>query len=414
MLNLHRYKILINKLSFRYLSISKSDLISCSRNIEEIIKSAEDEKCSTLIWFSNSLNEIHKLYPSIKIGTSTKEIYQKDSSTLNSIYLKLENDRKNLNEKSYLNLIVLLRYIRYLQVAFIYRLITFDIHSTVKELTNSIIYLTKDENSFQKNEKLNFSSKSLICELTFFVNLLSSNNSLSDVKSLLSRTLIVNYLLNNLYSMLIKNECLLLINEICFTLNSIVEIPSSTNIDLWSYQLLKYLYENKTNSLLIIKYLILIEHSSINTKSSDKISLLNKYLNECAIDEQDLNMICEFLIFISSLNYSHQSFQMKINEKIENSLKENVLSDIKLCCRLIYYLCLNDPTNRFGSRSIVIQLSERINENLDEEIKSPQWIVQAQHGMMLSNVYNYQLLFQTVQHQFFPLLFRKFISFRIN
>lgn len=84
------------------------------------------------------------------------------------------------------------------------------------------------------------------------------------------------------------------------------------------------------------------------------------------------------------------------------------MSDVKLCCRLIYYLCLNDPTNRFNSRPTIVQLSKQINENLDKEMNFPQWIVQSQHGMMLSNIYNYQLLFSIVQKKYFPLLFRKF------
>jgi hypothetical protein len=81
--------------------------------------------------------------------------------------------------------------------------------------------------------------------------------------------------------------------------------------------------------------------------------------------------------------------------------------DLKLCSRLIYYLCLNDPANRFESRSIIVELSRLINDNLDKEKTFPQWIVQAQHGMMISNIYNYRLLSSTVQHKFFPLLFRK-------
>ena len=40
--------------------------------------------------------------------------------------------------------------------------------------------------------------------------------------------------------------------------------------------------------------------------------------------------------------------------------EENFLNDIKLCSRLIYYLCLNDPTNRFESRSIIVELSKKL------------------------------------------------------
>lgn len=84
------------------------------------------------------------------------------------------------------------------------------------------------------------------------------------------------------------------------------------------------------------------------------------------------------------------------------------MSNVKLCSRLIYYLCLNDPTNRFDTRSTIVELSRILNDNIDKEKNFPQWIVQAQHGMMLANIYNYRLLFSTIQHKFFPFLFRKF------
>ncbi|CAF1571426.1 unnamed protein product, partial [Rotaria sordida] len=119
---------------------------------------------------------------------------------------------------------------------------------------------------------------------------------------------------------------------------------------------------------------------------------------------------CQLLILISSFNYSHELFIKNVIENIKINIKKsedkiNPLSDIKLCSRLIYYLCLTDPTNRFQSRSIIVELSKIINESLNKNNKFGQWIVQAQHGMMLSNIYNYQLLFSTVQHQIFPLIF---------
>ncbi|CAF2593429.1 unnamed protein product [Rotaria sp. Silwood2] len=157
MLNLNRYIKSINKsilIKYCYLSISKSDLIESSRNIQEILKS-NDDKSSISKFLYKSLNEIHEEYCSTSVATSTKEIYQKNSSKLNSIYIQLENDRKNksgdFKEDNQDKLIILLRYIRYLQVSFIYRLITFDINNTLKESSNSIIYLTQHENNL--NEK---------------------------------------------------------------------------------------------------------------------------------------------------------------------------------------------------------------------------------------------------------------------
>ncbi len=146
-----RYMKTINKCLFRYLSINKSDLIESSQNIEKLLKFREENN-SILKWFSLSINEIHREYPSIKIATSTKNIYQKNSSKLNSKFLQLENDRKNQIEFfQNQNLIILLRYIRYLQVAFIYRFITFDINQTLKETSQLILNLTKDQKNL--NEK---------------------------------------------------------------------------------------------------------------------------------------------------------------------------------------------------------------------------------------------------------------------
>ncbi|CAF4589714.1 unnamed protein product, partial [Rotaria sp. Silwood2] len=156
MLNLNRYIKSINKsilIKYCYLSISKSDLIESSRNIQEILKS-NDDKSSISKFLYKSLNEIHEEYCSTSVATSTKEIYQKNSSKLNSIYIQLENDRKNksgdFKEDNQDKLIILLRYIRYLQVSFIYRLITFDINNTLKESSNSIIYLTQHENNLNE------------------------------------------------------------------------------------------------------------------------------------------------------------------------------------------------------------------------------------------------------------------------
>ncbi|CAF2198286.1 unnamed protein product [Rotaria magnacalcarata] len=411
MLNLYRYLKSINKniiKSNRYLSISKSDLIESSRKIQELLKSTDD-KSSSCKWLYNSLNKIHEEYSSTTVATSTKEVYEKNSSKFNSTFLELENDRKqqigNFNEKDQEQLIILLRYIRYLQVAFTYRLITFDVDISLKESSTSIIHLTKNQNYLKQN------SLSLLCELTFFVYFLSSQHSLSHVKKLLKETSIIYYLLTNLFSILSDKRSIELVNQLCLTLHSIVEIPSSSTIDLWPHIILEYLYNKKSCSSSIIEYLILIKHSSTSKTPTKLISLLNEYLIEIGIHQNNSNIICQLLILISSFNYSHELFIREIHEKIKSLLKKsknnfNPLSDIKLCSRLIYYLCLTDPTNRFESRSIIVELSRKISENIEKNNKFSQWIVQAQHGMMLSNIYNYQLLFSTVQHQLFPFLFR--------
>jgi hypothetical protein len=154
---------------------------------------------------------------------------------------------------------------------------------------------------------------------------------------MLSKTLIVNYLTNYLFEILSEDSPILLVNQVCLTLDSIIEIPSSS-INLWPYKFLKYLHKNKSNSLSIIKSLILIKHNSVNQSSSEIFCI-----------------ICQLLILISLCNYSHELFHKEIN--------------------------------------------------------FPQWIVQAQHGMMLSNIYNYQLLFSTIHQKFVPSLFRKFNLF---
>jgi hypothetical protein len=169
MLNLCRYIKSINSkyllINIRYLSISKSDLVESSKNIQILLKSIDD-KSSILKWLYSSLNEIHQQYPSTQIATSTKDIYQIHSSKLNSTFIQLENDRKKQSEDFQRGnpneLIILLRYIRYLQVAFTYRLITFDINNALKETSNSIINLSKDQNNFNKK---------FVQKKTFLINL---------------------------------------------------------------------------------------------------------------------------------------------------------------------------------------------------------------------------------------------------
>jgi len=158
MFNLCRYIKLIKKdllLTYRYLSISKSDLVESSRNIQELLKSSNNDDSSFCSWLYQSLNKIHLEYSSTKLATSTKTIYEINSSKLNPIFVQLENERKkqigNFQETNCEQLIVLLRYIRYLEIAFIYRLITYDINNTLKQIENSILNLTKNPNNF--NEK---------------------------------------------------------------------------------------------------------------------------------------------------------------------------------------------------------------------------------------------------------------------
>jgi len=139
---------------------------------------------------------------------------------------------------------------------------------------------------------------------------------------MLSKTLIVNYLSDYLFEILSEDSPILLVNQVCLTLDSIIEIPSSlSSINLWSSKLLKYLHKNKSNSLSIIKYLILIKHNSINQSSSEIISILNQYLIEIGIHQNNLKLICQLLILISSYNYSHELFHKEIIQKIDNSLK---------------------------------------------------------------------------------------------
>ncbi len=155
MINLCRYIKSINRyliINIRYLSINKSDLVESSRNIQKLLKSTDD-KSSILKWFYSSLNEIHQEYPQKQIAT-TKNIYQINSSKLNSKFVQLENDRQkqigDFQKENPNELIILLRYIRYLEIAFIYRFITFDINNTLKETLNLIINLSKNQNNFNK------------------------------------------------------------------------------------------------------------------------------------------------------------------------------------------------------------------------------------------------------------------------
>mgnify|MGYP001111033480 FL=1 len=406
----------------RLFSINKSCLVSSSQTIQLILKS-NDEQNSVLELFSKSLDEIHDKYPSKQIATSMKHLYENNSSKFNLLFQQFENQRRNQIEsfattnRSYL--IILLRYIRYLNISSIYRFLTLDVDFTLKQTTNSILLISNHDNYFPTKslffsfrrfifKLICFSCLPLICELLFFVNYLCSSKSLSQIKSDLSKTLIIDYLLDNFKQMLDQSPVnRLLIKEFCSTLNLIVEIPKSNEIAMFSYKLLKHLVDSQSNEMSMLKYLIVMEHHRDHSQSSSLIHLFNRYLSECAIYEQNLENLCEILILSSSLNYSHELFHKHVLRQIGKQLKSRNEIDVELLSRLIYYLCLTDPTNRFATKEIILQLSQHISTNLNEKMRSPQWIIQAQHGMMLLNIYHYQLLFAIVQQQFFPLLFRK-------
>ncbi|CAF4003151.1 unnamed protein product, partial [Rotaria sp. Silwood1] len=114
-----------------------------------------------------------------------------------------------------------------------------------------------------------------------------------------------------------------LVNQLSLTFNSILEIPSSSTIDLWITKLINYIYYRRYCSLSIIKYIILIKHSSIDNKNSSKyLSILNEYLIQIGIHQYDLYIICQLLILISSFNYSHELFIKQIIEIIKKNLKK--------------------------------------------------------------------------------------------
>ena len=259
---------------------------------------------------------------------------------------------------------------------------------------------------------IHFSSFPLICELGYFVYCLASENNSINVQSLLAQTQIVPYLRSSLYRTLTENGSIILVNHLCSSLYSTLAIPEVASIPQWSEVLLQYLQKQRSSLLNILQYLTFLQRHSIGSMSWPFLSLLDEYLNEVAIHQDDLEVICQLLILLSSLNYSHQLFHQTILKKIEKFTETTF--DRKLFSRLIFYLCVNDPTNSFRSRSIIVQLSRDIYTHFleDKQVKSAQWIVQAQYGMMLQNIYNYQLLFATVQDQYFPLLFRQLTLFK--
>ena len=142
--------------SRRVLSISKGDVIQSSQNIQSILKligeDSSEEQFSR--WLCSSIDQIHETYPSSRIATSSKEIYQKNASTLNAISVELEKERRQGVARFELNtdneLLILLRYNRYIRVAFIYRLLTIDMNIPMKDTSNRIVHLTRKTNDWPK------------------------------------------------------------------------------------------------------------------------------------------------------------------------------------------------------------------------------------------------------------------------
>ena len=156
MFNLSRSLQLIPKPSLircRHISISKSDLIESSRNIQQLLHATENESSFSTSLYS-SLSQIHAEYPSTRLATSTKDIYQSTSSQFNAAFSQLENDRTNQTGGFQANtdeqLFILLRYLRYLQVAFSYRFITFDVNHALRETSDSVLDLAKDQDHFRR------------------------------------------------------------------------------------------------------------------------------------------------------------------------------------------------------------------------------------------------------------------------
>ena len=250
----------------------------------------------------------------------------------------------------------------------------------------------------------------LICELSFFVCAHSAHSSLSQIKSLLNGTSIVERLYEGLFSILANGAPLRLVAELCSTLHAIGEVPPSTSIHLWPRALLHYLHERRSSSLPIIKYLLLIQRRCSPSLDSAMSSLLDKYLSARSLDLDDLPSICHLLMFTNACHYSHELFHKRALATIQSSLSDERCAsfDMKLFCRLIYSLCLNDPTNRWESRSTIARLTDQVYLHMQENTSSPHWIVQAQHGMMMCNIFDYRLLFGSVHPQFLPFLLRKF------
>ena len=140
----------------RVLSISKGDVIESSRHIQSILKFIGEDSGEEPFsrWLYRSIDQIHETYPSSRIATSSKEIYEKNASTLNGISVELEKERRQgvarFEQNTDKELLILLRYIRYIRVAFIYRLLTIDMNIPVKDTSNRIVHLTRKTNDWPK------------------------------------------------------------------------------------------------------------------------------------------------------------------------------------------------------------------------------------------------------------------------
>ena len=316
-----------------FFSISKSDLVKWSRTIEEFLR---DNHCPILRDLSNSLRSIHEDDQWKCLATSTKQIYQRNSSSLNDQFVKLENDRKkkvgDFSLFGWCEVMCLVRYLRYLQVAFSHRLITLDVHRSSRELSTLILHRTKNAKNLKekfvfssfdrpKRRKSFFcSSTMLTCELTFFVDYLLSSRRLSEVKNLLSKTLIIDYLEENFLSMLKRKN---LVDKIALTLHSIGHIPRSSSASL----LLNYLVKENFLSLNIIKYLIFVVKHSSEKRTMEDLLMLESLLRKCHVNEDNYLFISYLLMLMVAFNYSNELFQRQIIRLIDISLKTNSLSE---------------------------------------------------------------------------------------
>ena len=321
----------------RCLSISKSDLVEFSRHLNDYLNTIDqvDRNNSLIDSLSKSIGDVHQQYRSSTVATSTKEIYQNNASLWNPTFLRLETDRKNFTgdfrkDKPDELLLLLLRYNRYLRLAFIYRFITFNIVPAIEEVSTDILQLVEERNLLR--EKFECSSRrsvEFLGELSYFVYSFSSDHHLSRVKSSLSRTNIVAYLSSSLATILSGDPSIVLVNQLCLALRSIVHIPPSTSIGQCSANLLDYLHRRRSSSLPIIEYLVLIEQSSSQHHSNRYLALLDNYLMEISLHQHDLHLLLQLLILSHSAHYSHQLFTRKVAEKIDQRLKKSEKSPMR-------------------------------------------------------------------------------------
>lgn len=329
--------------SLRCLSISKSDLVESSRHLNEYFNTIDrlDRTNSLLESLSKSIGEVHRQYRSATVATSTKEIYQKNASLWNPTFLQLETDRKSFTgdfrkDNPEELLLLLLRYNRYLRLAFIYRFITFNIVPAIEEVSTDILQLVEKTNLLEEKfvgignrESSSLRSVEFLGELSYFVYSFSSDHNLNRVKSSLSRTNIVACLSSSLSTILSGDPSIVLVNQLCLALRSIVHLPPSASISQCSENLLDYLHRRRSSSLPIIEYLVLIQQSSSQHHSNRYLSLLDNYLMEISLHQHDLQLLLQLLILSHSAHYSHQLFTRKVSEKIEKRLEKSDKSPMR-------------------------------------------------------------------------------------